>query len=382
VNAAPQAEPPHGRVGDRLERAIEQRADVPGELTRGERALESEPAKRGSLRRTIFWLAISAVSLYLVAPSVIAAFGSLHQIERLSPAWLVAMAALQGAALFCLWVLQLLSLHDGRWQPVIASQLAGNALAKIAPGGGAMGTALQYRMLVEAGLKRGPVVAGLTAANLLAFGVVLALPVFAIPAILRGGVQRDLLNAAVAGLIVFVVLFVAGVVLLSSDRPLLWLGTQIQRVRNRLRRRAEPLSRLPQRLVGERDRIVGTLGPRWKRALAAALGRWGFDFGCLLAALRALDAVPRVGLVLLAFCAAQVLAQIPLTPGGLGFVEAGLTATLTLAGVPAGTAVVATFAYRLFAYWLQMPLGLVGLALQRAPAASARRAAGADPPAG
>ena len=62
--------------------------------------------------------------------------------------------------------------------------------------------------------------------------------------------------------------------------------------------------------------------------------------------------------MLLAFCAAQVLAQIPLTPGGLGFVEAGLSATLTLAGVPAGTAVVATFAYRLFAYWLQLPLGL------------------------
>ena len=39
---------------------------------------------------------------------------------------------------------------------------------------------------------------------------------------------------------------------------------------------------------------------------------------------------------------------------------------------PAG-AVVATFAYRLFAYWLQLPLGLLGLALQRAPAATARR---------
>ena len=77
--------------------------------------------------------------------------------------------------------------------------------------------------------------------------------------------------------------------------------------------------------------------------------------------------------MLLAFCAAQVLAQIPLTPGGLGFVEAGLSATLTLAGVPAGTAVLATFAYRLFSYWLQLPLGLLGLALQRAPAATARR---------
>ena len=88
--------------------------------------------------------------------------------------------------------------------------------------------------------------------------------------------------------------------------------------------------------------------------------------------------------MLLAFCAAQVLAQIPLTPGGLGFVEAGLTATLTLAGVPAGTPVVATFAYRLFAYWLQMPLGLVGLgAAARAGRASrATGGGGRDPPAG
>jgi uncharacterized protein (TIRG00374 family) len=373
--AGPHADPPARRVGDRLERAIEHRADVPAELARGERELEAEPERRaGSLRRTIFWLAVSAVSLYLVAPSITAALGSWRQVERLSPAWLAAMAALQAAAVACMWVLQWLSLHEARWQPVIASQLAGNALAKIAPGGGAMGGALQYRMLVETGMRRGEVVAGLTAASLLTFAIVLALPVLALPAILRGGVERDLLNAAIAGVIVFAVLFAVGVVLLSSDGPLLWVGRQVQRVRNRLRRHAEPLRRLPQRLVRERDRIVGTLGPRWKRALAAALGRWAFDFGCLLAALRALDALPRPGLVLLAFCAAQVLAQIPLTPGGLGFVEAGLTATLTLAGVPAGTAVVATFAYRLFSYWLQLPFGLVGLALQRAPVASAKRA--------
>jgi uncharacterized protein (TIRG00374 family) len=369
VGAASPADAPRRRVGDRLEEAIEHRADVAGELARGELALETEPAKRGAaLRRTIFWLVVSGVSLYLVAPSVIAVFGSWRQIERLSVGSLLAMAALQGAALFCLWALQLLSLRKARWQPVIASQLAGNALAKIAPGGGAMGAALQYRMLVEAGLPAPGVVSGLTAANLLTLAIVLALPVLAIPAILRGGVDPDLVNAAVGGLAVFVLLFVIGVLLLSSERPLRWVGRVIQRVRNRLRRRAEPLRHLPDRLVGERDRIVGTLGPRWKRALAAALGRWAFDFGCLLAALRALDVHPRLGLVLLAFCAAQVLAQIPLTPGGLGFVEAGLSATLTLAGVPAGTAVVATFVYRLFAYWLQLPLGLVGLALQRRPA--------------
>jgi len=208
-------------------------------------------------------------------------------------------------------------------------------------------------------------VSGLTASNLLLFGVVLALPVLAIPAILRGGVQRDLLNAAAAALVIFVLLFVTGVVLLSSDRPLLWLGRQLQRARNRVRRGAEPLTLLPERLVRERDRIIDTIGPRWKRALAAALGRWAFDFGCLLAALRALDALPRPGLVLLAFCAAQVLAQIPVTPGGLGFVEAGLTAMLVLAGVSTGAAVLATFAYRLFSYWLPLPLGAVGFVAHR-----------------
>ena len=61
-----------------------------------------------------------------------------------------------------------------------------------------------------------------------------------------------------------------------------------------------------------------------------------------------------------------------ITPGGLGFVEAGLTATLTLAGVSPGDAVLATFVYRLFSYWLALPLGLLGAVLFH------RRYAGAE----
>ena len=55
---------------------------------------------------------------------------------------------------------------------------------------------------------------------------------------------------------------------------------------------------------------------------------------------------------------AQVLALVPFTPGGLGFVEAGLTGTLALAGVPAAEALVAALAYRLASYWLPIPFGL------------------------
>jgi uncharacterized protein (TIRG00374 family) len=50
--------------------------------------------------------------------------------------------------------------------------------------------------------------------------------------------------------------------------------------------------------------------------------------------------------------------MIPITPGGLGFVEAGLVGALTLAGVPAQDALVATLAYRLVSYWLPLPAGL------------------------
>jgi len=341
-------------VGDRVERAIEARADVEHEIERGER----QAPPRARLVRIAFWLAVTGVSLYLVAPSIVEVLGSWSDLDQIAPAWLAAMAGLQAASLACLWALQHLAMRGPSWPAVITSQLAGNALAKVAPGGGALGAALQYRMLVKAGLPGNRAVAGLTATNLLTFAVVLALPVLAVPAILRGGVKADLLQATLIGLAIFVVLFAAGAVLIAFDGPLAWIGRVLQRARNRLRRRSEPLRRLPERLLRERSRILGTLGPRWKRALAGTIGRWAFDYGTLLAALAAVGSQPRPGLVLLAFCGAQVLAQIPITPGGLGFVEAGLTAMLALAGVSAGAAVLATFAYRLFSYWLPLPVGL------------------------
>jgi uncharacterized protein (TIRG00374 family) len=305
------------------------------------------------------------VSLYLVAPSLFGVFGSADELAGIDPIWFPAMAALQAGVFACMCVLQRLALHGPPWRPVIASFLAANALSKIAPAGGAVGSALQYRMLVEAGLSRGPVAAGVTASNLLTFAVVLALPVFAIPAFVRGAVDRELVEATLVGIGAFALLFATAALLLAFDRYLAWLGRTVQRVRNRVRPHAEPLRGLPERLLRERNRLLATLGPRWRLALLITVGRWMLDYGTLLAALAAVGATPSPALVLIAFCAAQVLAQVPFTPGGLGFVEAGLTAMLALAGVSAGDALLATLAYRLFSYWLVLPLGLVGLALQR-----------------
>ena len=349
------------RLGDRVEHAIESRTDVEHEIERG--TAEQPPRRR--IVRTVIGLAVTGVSLYLVAPSVIDLFEQRGEIYSISPGWLAAMFGLTVASTVCLWALQRLALRARSWFAVITSQLAGNAMAKIAPGGGAIGAALQYRMLVQGGVDGGRATGALTAVSLLTFAVVLALPVVALPAIARGAVSRTLVEATIIGVLLFAVLAGVGAALLAFDGPLEWAGRMIQRVRNRMRPHSAPLTKLPERLLAERSRILSVLGPRWKRALLATAGRWAFDYATLLAALAAVGSHPRPVLVLLAFCAAQILSQVPITPGGLGFVEAGLSAMLVLAGVSAGDAAVATLAYRLFTYWLPLPAGLVGYALHR-----------------
>ena len=93
------------------------------------------------------------------------------------------------------------------------------------------------------------------------------------------------------------------------------------------------------------------------QALLLTVGRLGFDFGCLLAALRATGTHPRHALVLLAYAAANVIELVPVTPGGLGLVEASLAGLLVLGGVHGGDALLATLAYRLASYWLPLCAG-------------------------
>jgi uncharacterized protein (TIRG00374 family) len=123
---------------------------------------------------------------------------------------------------------------------------------------------------------------------------------------------------------------------------------------------------LADRLVYERNRIREVLGRRWKAALLLSSGRLAFDFATLLACIRATGVKPNPSLVLLAYAVAGLLELVPVTPGGLGIVEAGLSGMLILAGIPGGQAVVATLAYRIISYWLPILVGPVAYFMFRA----------------
>lgn len=309
-------------------------------------------------------LLLTGLSLYLLAPQIVDVFSSWRSLQELSPAWVAAILLFEAASFLAVWDLQRIVLYTGSWFAVGASQLAGNAFGRIVPGGMAAAGALQYRMLARAGIERARIASGLTAASAIMFASLLAMPVLSLPAILGGTpVDEGLAQSSYLGAGVFVLMLAAGSVLLLWDRPLELLGRTLERLLNLLRRKRPPVRGLPDRLRSERDALKATLGPRWWRALVATVGRWGFDYLALVAALEAVGAKANPSLVLLAYVAASLLATVPITPGGLGFVEAGLTGTLALAGVGAGDALVATLAYRLASFWLPLPAGGAGYLL-------------------
>ncbi len=328
------------------------------------------PARPGkSLRRRILTrgvlLVVAAVSIYLLFPSLVEVFSSWPQLAKIAPLWLLAGAGFEVVSFMALWTLQRIALRSQSWFAVGTSQLTANAAGTIVPGGAAAAGAVQYGMLVRAGVAPGNVASGLTATMVATTGAAFALPVFALVAAVGGAaVPGTLQHVAYLGGGAFLLLAGAGVAAFVWDRPVLLVGRVVRAAAARVGRH-DRFAELPARLLQQRDGLRSAFAAHPWLALLAALGKWGFDFLVLVSVLEALGAMPGSALVLLAYASAALLGMIPLTPGGLGFVEAGLAGLLVLAGVHAADAAVATLAYRLVSFWLPLPVGLAAWLLFR-----------------
>jgi uncharacterized protein (TIRG00374 family) len=302
-------------------------------------------------------LALAGVSLYLLAPKLLDVFSSWPELSAVNPWWLLPAVVFEACSYISLWTLQRIALRTRSWFIVGTSQLAAGAAGSIVPGGGAAATALQYGMLTRAGIPRARIGSGLAASWAATTATALALPVVAMLALIGGtATPRGLRQVAYLGGGAFVVVALIGGAMLAWDWPLERLGRAVQAVARWIKK-GDRVRDLPADLLARRDGVKAAFAARPAIAILAAVGKWGFDYLTLICVLAALDTRPEPGLVLLAYAAASILGMIPLTPGGLGFVEAGLAGFLRLAGVPVGSAAVATLAYRLIGYWLPLPIG-------------------------
>jgi uncharacterized protein (TIRG00374 family) len=308
-------------------------------------------------------LLVAAVSLYLLLPTLLSVLGSWRSLSQLAWSFAVPVFVSEGASYGCLWQLDRIALGTSGWFAVACAQLAGNAVGRLVPGAP---TPFTVELLGRAGVDTGEAAAAFTTSTGLQLATTAALPLLALPAIIGGApVGHSLVAAAYLGVGVLLVLVATGSAAFASDRPLALAGRGLQWLLNTTVRRHQRVVGLPRELLSDRDFIRTTLGGRWQAAVAAAAANTGFDYLALLFALRAVGANPRPSLVVLAYAAAELLALLPFTPGGLGFVEAGLVGTLTVAGVPGPDALAATLLYRLAAYWLPIPAGGVAYLLFR-----------------
>lgn len=318
------------------------------------------------MRRRIVHLFLAAVGLYFAWPALIKVFGSYDELSKIRPGWFVVMAVLELASFACVWLLIGISTSSRHWTLIAVSQLAGNAVSSIIPGGAAIGGPMQYSMMTQGGEDPASTASGLAATSLLSTTALFGMSALCVRLILHaGGIDTRLERAAWLGSGVFVLLLAVGSLAFTTDGFLTATATGTQWIINRVRRRKSPVSDLPARVLHQRNRLRDSLGARWFWALVAVISKWAFDFFALVAAVAATGVRVQTVPLLVAYVASSVLAMIPITPGGLGFVEAGLAVTLVWAGLPTANATLVTLAYRLVSYWLPLTVGLVAVIVYR-----------------
>jgi hypothetical protein len=113
-----------------------------------------------------------------------------------------------------------------------------------------------------------------------------------------------------------------------------------------------------------------------RRAVGWAAAFWLLDASSLWVFLAAFGHLTAPYGLLVAYGLANVLAVLPITPGGLGVIEGVLVPTLVGFGAPRGVAILGVITYRLVNFWLPIPVGALSyLSLRVEPGTSRRRRA-------
>ncbi len=249
----------------------------------------------------------------------------------------------------------------------VVSQAA-SASSYVAPGGAATTTALSYAMLRGWGFARRRVALALAAMQAFNQIVLLSAPAGALLLLTVIGERNALLQTVALVGLVLVVLPISGFVLALASRT---LAVRIGDVAAHLASWALSLAgRRPVRWNGEtfaafRAEALALLRRRaWLLALATITGH-ATVFLVLLATLRTLD-VPATDVsgveAFAAWSLVRLLGSIPITPGGIGIVELGLTGVLTELGGDDAAVVAAVLLYRVLTLVPTIALGaLLGL---------------------
>lgn len=247
------------------------------------------------------------------------------------------------------------------WEEAYEINMAGLAATLLFSAGGAGGVVLTYWALRQAGMERRDVGTRMVAFIVLHYLFYpLAIVVFGI--LLRTGVLHGSTEVSLtivpAGIAGFVMIVGLAFALVPSD-----IERRIRKISSDHRRARflERLATVPATLAeGIRVALKLVAHPtRAGLAVLGAVGFWAANIGILWASFKAFHIAIPLGVVVMGFFIGMAANLIPFAPAGVGAVDAGLIGTFVLFGFPEEQVFAAILIYRLVAFWLPIPPGVV-----------------------
>ena len=336
-------------------------------------------------RRRLAGLAVAflllLVAVYVLLPKVVGLEDTFDRIGSATWYWILLAVGFNVAA-FAAYVALFRGILGGRPGDELHRRLdvrasyqitmAGLAASRIFSAAGAGGIALTYWALRKARMERRQAACRMVAFLVLLYTVYLAaLVIFGI--LLRTGVlpgddplAGTVVPAGVAGALLLVVGLAA---LIPHD-----IERRLSTLSERFRRASRVAGRLasgPATVAsGVRTAIAYVRHPRQGAvAVTGAIGFWAANIGILWASFEAFGADVPVAVLVQGFFLGMAANLIPSPAGGVGSVDAGMIAAFILFGLPSGVVFPGVLTYRVIAFWLPIPPGVVAYFQLRATVA-------------
>jgi uncharacterized protein (TIRG00374 family) len=331
------------------------------------KSLYSGAVAQVNRRRSIITAVIGLIIMVAVFAFLFPQFANygqaFEQLQRLNPWWVLALLA---ASVVNIWVYPWTAkaaLPELTYGQSFVSRQSGFLMSNILPGGGAVAVGTQYAILARYGVKPGAAASAVSADAVWTYLMTLATPALAVLLlVLEGRSTAGYLTIAIVGfLLVLVSIFLLWLVLRSETGARMvagWLQTPTNWVFRLIRKPAPDLSTV---LVNFSTTAHDLVVQRWPQLTVTNVGAQLGPFLVLFVSLWALDAFPQplsVVEIFAAYSIAILLVSFPITPGGLGTVDAALVALLVAFGVDSATAVAADLIWRLVWFLPQLLIGI------------------------
>jgi uncharacterized protein (TIRG00374 family) len=321
-------------------------------------------------------LGLIVLVVILLLPQLSGEEQSLHTLRGLSIPLAVTAVALEAASLVSYSVMT--ALVFGAHIPfltLVRIDLTITGLSHAVPAGGPTAAVLRMRLLQRAGLPGSSAVAGATVQATAANIVLGCVFLIGVALLLAEGSDATSYFAAAGAVIGVALVTIAAGLLLVHRGPATasWVSGRLGRLPGIPRRNPDRLIRALSVRLADMVRHPSRTG----RVLGCSALNWLLDASVLWVMLAATGHHLAVGPLLAVYGLGNILAILPLTPGGLGIVEGVMIPALIGFDVPSASALVGVLGWRLWQFWLPIPVaGVCYLSLRIEDVVRKRRGGG------